>query len=87
MRRRKTAPAPEPPEEQREDDTGGLAEDFPSEPLPTKGLPVVTTIEVDEAERKATRESGKGLDKALEILDEYERGVPPRNPHVQNYEE
>lgn len=88
MRRRKAdTPAPEQPNEPCVDDTGGFAEDLPAEPLPAKGLPLVTTIDVDEDERKVTRDSGKGLDKALEILDEYEKGVPPRNPHVQNYEE
>jgi len=77
-------------EEMKEQDADGqdaLTEDFPVDAPPAQGLPVMTVIDVDEKERKATHKEGKGFEKALDILDEYEKGVPPRNPHVQNYEE
>ena len=65
-----------------EEEAIALAEGLPEKPLPNEGLPKLTTLEAEKEPPK-----GRGLEKALKILDEYEEDVPPRNPHVQNYEE
>lgn len=61
---------------------------YPSGPLPPP--PVFKKIEHPEEEKenkdasKKDRKKKDGLDKAMEILDEYYEGVPLRNPRVDH---
>ena len=85
MKKPKDAEQPEKSDEQT-NAMDALSEGLPIDPLPTEGLPTLPQLEVEEKPTPKSKQSD-GMEKALEIMDEYEKGVPPRNPHVQNYEE
>lgn len=59
-----------------------LSEDFPEEAPPAKDLPRLTKLPAEE--QKAGKD---GIDRAMDMLDEYMEGVPPRNPDVPHDEE
>jgi hypothetical protein len=54
-------------------------EDIPVAAPPAKNLPPMQHQEVKEKKSKKD-----GVDKALEMMDEYYEGVPPPNPHFQH---
>ena len=64
-----------------------LSEDVPVEAPPTESLPPMKRMDPDPDLTKLERKNGKGMERAMEILDEYEEGVPGRDPDVPQYEE
>jgi len=59
-----------------------LTEDFPVEAL-SENLPPMNSMPVDEELAKLEKnDKGDGMEKALEILDEYEKGISKKDPEV-----
>ncbi len=66
-----------------------LTEDVPVEAPPTESLPPMKGMTPDEDLEEAKRKGvqGRGMERALEMLEEYEEGISPRDPDVPQYEE
>lgn len=58
-------------------------EDVPINPPPKAGLPKLSKLDVEDRPKKG----GAGMEKALEMLEEYDEGVPKFNPDVPHHEE
>jgi hypothetical protein len=64
-----------------------LTEDVPVDAPPTDSLPPMRRTEPDPDLAALERKGEGGMEKALEMLDEYEEGIPKRDPYVPQYEE
>lgn len=70
-------------EENEKNAHADATEDVPLNPLPKQGLPKLSKLDVEDQPKK----EGDGMEKALEMLEEYDDGVPKHNPNVPHHEE
>lgn len=64
-----------------------LTEDMPDEALPLDSLPPMTAMDPDPDLVAIEHKKKGGMEKALHMIEEYEKGLPKRDPDVPQYEE